>query len=162
MASRSTIAAKQALLSPAAVCFLKRRLIELSGGALAAAAVIFGLALISFDSADPSFNTAAGGETSNLMGYAGAVIADLALQSIGFAALLLMVAALAWAWRLATRHRLPRLWLRLGLLPLCLLAAATGCAALPAPASWPLAAGLGGALGHVVFEGTLFRGKRNV
>ena len=152
MASRSTVAAKQALLPPAAVAFLKRRLIELTGGALAGGAVIFGLALISFDRADPSLNTAAGRETTNLMGYAGAVTADLALQSIGFASLLLMVAALAWAWRLATCHRLPRPWLRPGLLPLCLIAAAAGCAALPTPASWPLAAGLGGALGLVVFE----------
>ncbi len=152
MASRSTAAAKQALLPPAAVAFLKRRLIELAGGALAAVAVIFGAALISFDHADPSLNTAAGGEIANLMGYAGAVVADLALQSIGLAALLLMVAVLAWAWRLATRHRLPKPWLRLGLLPVCLIAAATGLAALPTPASWPLAAGLGGAVGLVVFN----------
>ncbi|MCH9020641.1 MAG: DNA translocase FtsK 4TM domain-containing protein [Proteobacteria bacterium] len=152
MASRSTAAAKQTLLPPAAVAFLKRRLIELAGGALAAAAVIFGVALISFHGADPSLNTAAGGETANLMGYAGAVVADLALQSVGLAALLLMVAILAWAWRLATRHHLPKPWLRLGLLPVCLIAAATGCAALPTPASWPLAAGLGGAVGLMAFN----------
>ena len=152
MASRSTAAAKQALLPAAAVAFLKRRLIELTGGALAAAAVIFGIALISFHGGDPSLNTATAGEAANLMGYAGAVIADLALQSIGLAALLPMAAALAWAWRLATRHGLPKPWLRLGLLPPCLLAAATACAALPTPASWPLAAGLGGAVGAMLFN----------
>ena len=155
MASRSTAATKQALLPPAAVVFLKRRLIELTGGALAAAVVIFGMALISYDHADPSFNTAAGGETANLMGYAGAVMADLALQSIGFASLLLMVALLAWAWRLTTRHRLSKPWLRLGLLPVCLIAAATGCAALPTPAAWPLAAGPGGAVGLMMFNQVL-------
>ncbi|MCZ6607274.1 MAG: DNA translocase FtsK 4TM domain-containing protein [Alphaproteobacteria bacterium] len=152
MASRSTATAKQALLPPAAVAFLKRRLIELSGGALAAVVVIFGLSLISFHSSDPSLNTAAGGEAANLMGYAGAVIADLALQSVGFAALLPMVALLAWSWRLAIRHRLPRPWLRLGLLPVLMIAAATACAALPTPASWPLTAGLGGAVGLMVFN----------
>ena len=151
MASRSTAAAKQALLPPAAVAFLKRRLMELTGGALAAAVVLFGAALISFDHADPSLNTAAGGATTNLMGYAGAVAADLALQSIGLAALLFMVTLLAWSWRLATRHRLPKFWLRLGFLPVCLIAAATGFAALTMPASWPLAAGLGGAVGLMVF-----------
>ena len=152
MASRSTVAAKQALLPPAAVVFLKRRLIELAAGALAAAVVIFGAALVSYQRADPSFNTATGGDVANLMGYAGAVVADLALQSIGLAALLLMVAVLAWAWRLATRHRLTRPWLRFGLLPICLTAAAAGLAALPTPASWPLAAGLGGAVGLMVFN----------
>ena len=151
MASRSTAAAKQALLPPAAVTFLKRRLMELIGGALAAAVVLFGAALISFDHTDPSLNTAAGGAATNLMGYAGAVVADLALQSIGLAALLFMVTLLAWSWRLATRHRLPKFWLRLGFLPVCLIAAATGFAALPMPASWPLAAGLGGAVGLMVF-----------
>jgi S-DNA-T family DNA segregation ATPase FtsK/SpoIIIE len=152
MASRSTVAAKQALLPPAAVTFLKRRLIELAAGALAAAVVIFGVALVSYQRTDPSLNTATGGDAANLMGYAGAVVADLALQSIGLAALLLMFAILAWAWRLATRHRLSRPWLRLGLLPICLTAAAAGLAALPTPASWPMAAGLGGAVGLMVFS----------
>jgi len=155
MASRSTATTEQALLPPSAVAFIRRRLIELTGGALAATAVIFGLALISFDPADPSFNTAAGGETANLMGYAGAVVADLALQSLGLAALLLLVTILAWSWRITTRHQLPKLWLRICLLPLCLIATATGFAVLPAPASWPLAAGLGGAAGFMVFTQAL-------
>ena len=155
MASRSTAAARPALSPPGAAAFLKRRLIELSGGALAAAALLFALALASFDAADPSLNTATGQAAANLAGYGGAIVADLALQGLGLAAAVLIVAPLAWAWRLVTAHRLDRPWLRLGLLPVCLVASAAGCAALPQPDVWPLAAGLGGVAGMVVFEGVM-------
>ena len=151
MASRSTAAARPALLPRAAVAFLHRRLIEFAGGALAAIAVLFGIALLSFDAGDPSLNTATGRAVANLAGPAGAVAADLALQAVGLAAAALVVAPLAWAWRLFTRHRLTRPWLRLGLMPVCLVAGAAACAALPEPAAWPLPAGLGGVAGAVVF-----------
>ncbi len=151
MASRST-AAKPTFLPPGVVAFLRRRMIELAGGALAAVAVLFGVALVSFDPADPSLNTATAHAAINLAGPAGAIVADLALQSLGAAAGLVVAVLLAWAWRLVSHHGLTRLWLRAALLPLGLAAAAAALAALPSPESWPLATGLGGAMGMVIFE----------
>ena len=123
MASRMTAAVKPALLPPAAVAFLRRRFIEFAGGLLGTAAVLFGIVLASYHAGDPSLNTATGRAAENLVGYAGAIAADLALQSVGLAAVVLVIAPLAWAWRIATHHGLHRPWLRLGLLPLCLIAA---------------------------------------
>ena len=130
--------------------FLRRRFIEFAGGVLGVAAVLFGLALVSYDAGDPSFNTATGQTAANLVGYAGAVAADLALQTIGLAAVVLVIAPLAWAWRIASHHGLNRPWLRLAMLPLCLVALATGFAALPHGDSGVLAGGLGGVAGPLV------------
>ena len=152
MASRMTAAVKPALLPPAAVAFLHRRFVEVMGGVLAAAALLFGVALASYHAGDPSLNTATGRAAANLAGYAGAVTADLALQSVGLAAIVLVIAPLAWAWRIASHHGLTRPWLRLALLPPCLIALAAGCAALPQPDAWTLGSGLGGVAGMVVFD----------
>ena len=152
MASRMTAAVKPALLPPAVVAFLRRRFIEFAGGLLGIAALLFGIALASYHVGDPSLNTATGRAAENLVGYAGAIAADLALQSIGLAAIVLIIAPLAWAWRIATHHGLHRPWLRLGLLPLCLIAVATGCAALPHPDAWTLTSGLGGMTGLIISD----------
>ncbi len=155
MASRMTAAVKPALLPPAAVAFLRRRFIEFAGGLLGTAAVLFGIVLASYHAGDPSLNTATGRAAENLVGYAGAIAADLALQSVGLAAVVLVIAPLAWAWRIATHHGLHRPWLRLGLLPLCLIAVATGCAALPHPDAWTLGGGLGGMTGLIIFDAVM-------
>ncbi|MCH7929609.1 MAG: DNA translocase FtsK 4TM domain-containing protein [Proteobacteria bacterium] len=152
MASRSTAAAKPALLPPGVVAFLRRRAIELAGAAIAAVAVVFGVALASFDAADPSLNTATAAAAANLAGPTGAIVADLALQSLGAAAALVVAVPLAWAWRLVSHHGVARWWLRAALLPFGLAAAAAALAALPWHESWPLATGLGGAIGMVIFE----------
>ncbi|MEE2980776.1 MAG: DNA translocase FtsK 4TM domain-containing protein, partial [Pseudomonadota bacterium] len=152
MASRTTAAVRPALLPPAAVAFMRRRFVEFSGGVLGIAAVLFGLALASYGAGDPSLNTATGQAAANLVGYAGAIAADLALQSVGLAAVALVIAPLAWAWRIASHHGLSRPWLRLAMLPLCLVALAAGCATLPHPDGWTLVSGLGGVAGVVIVD----------
>ena len=134
-------------LSPAARHFLRQRLAELVGLLL----LLFGIALIlaigSFNAADPSLNRAVDGETLNLLGTMGAVTADLLLQSIGLAALLLAFVPMVWGWKMLRHRRLHLWWLRLSLLPPAPVALAIALAGVTNPAGWPLTVGLGGFAG---------------
>ena len=131
--------------------FLRRRLIEVAGAALVAIAALLAIAIASYAEGDPSPNNAAGGPAHNLLGVPGAAIADIALQSLGLAALLPVAVLAAWGVRLVRSHGLPLWWLRLTLLPVTIVAAATALAFLQAPDGWPrpFAVGLGGIAGRL-------------
>ncbi|MEX0810547.1 MAG: DNA translocase FtsK 4TM domain-containing protein [Dongiaceae bacterium] len=134
-------------LSPAARFFLRQRFAELVGLLL----LLFGIGLIlaigSFHPEDPSLNRSTGGAALNLLGSTGAVIADLLLQSIGLAALLLALVPMVWGWKLLRHRRLHLWWLRLALLPPAPVTLAIALAGLSNPAGWPLTVGLGGYAG---------------
>ncbi len=119
------------------------------GLALLAAAAFCGLALLGFDPADPSFNRATNAAVSNPAGSAGAIAADLLLQTFGWASWLLPIAALFWGVRMAADRRVFWPWLPLVALPLALLSAAAFLAGRPEPsvAEWPFRVGLGGIVG---------------
>src|SRR4029078_7060560 len=87
-------------------------------------------------------------------GHWGAVVADLAIQSIGLAAIILFLPLAAWGWHLLfgtvpSRRR----WRRVAWPGAVMLLAAT-LAALPQPKSWPLPNGLGGILGDFFMAAT--------
>jgi S-DNA-T family DNA segregation ATPase FtsK/SpoIIIE len=115
-----------------------------AGGALAAA-------LASYRAGDPSFNTVSGGAAHNVMGAAGAVIADLALQGLGLAACIFPVLLIAAGIDRLLGARPPVAWssrgVRLGAGLIATIFIATALAALPAPSAWPLASGIGGLIG---------------
>ena len=120
------------------------------GGALA-------LALASWRADDPSLDASAAGAAGNLVGGAGATIADLMMQSLGLAAwvvagllIILGVARVAEPAPHATRAKL-RWRAASGALGALLLAGAFSGAA--PPAVWPLAAGLGGLAGDAQAAG---------
>jgi S-DNA-T family DNA segregation ATPase FtsK/SpoIIIE len=112
------------------------------------------VACLSFDPRDPSLNQAVTRPIANLLAWPGAVAADLLLQNLGLAAALPPLFLAGWGWRLLREQRLERWWLRLLLLPVAVLAVAAALAALIRPDGWPLASGLGGALGELVLTGT--------
>ncbi len=132
--------------------FFRKRLIETCGLALFALAVAILLACLTFSPTDPSFNRAAEGPTANLLGPAGAHGADLLLQSLGLAALILPLVLAGWGWRLTRRRLLGRWWLRLIVVALLLPLAGATLAALPTPASWPAGDSLGGFLGALLLS----------
>lgn len=136
--------------SPAVRAVLRRRMGELLGVLFALVALALTVALMTYDPADPSLNTATYRATHNLVGPAGAITADLLLQGFGLAAGLPVLCLLAWAWRLATQRGLGTFPLRLiGFLAgLPLVAAAA--ALLPLPGQFPVQAGPGGAIGAPV------------
>ena len=58
---------------------------RLRGGVVAAAGFAFLLALAGYHAGDPSWNVASAADVRNLMGQAGANLADLGLQTLGVA-----------------------------------------------------------------------------
>src|SRR5690606_6420132 len=128
------------LLPAGVTAFLRRRLTECAGIALALAGAAAALALTSFHASDPSLNAATGGAARNWLGTAGAAGADLMLQTIGLAAWALPAVLVAWGWRVGTHRGLGRLWLRLALLPVTLLLATMALAGPEAAAGWSLRA----------------------
>ena len=52
---------------------------------------------------DPSFNNATQAAPRNVLGCWGAVVADLAIQSLGLASIILFLPLAAWGWHLALR-----------------------------------------------------------
>src|SRR5580658_5142889 len=134
----------------------------LVGLALACAGLALLIALGSYDPHDPSLNTASSRATHNLVGPLGAILADLLLQSFGFAAALPGLTMLVWAWRLVSRRGMGSVAVRLA----SLLAAIPVAAAVLASFSsrggvtWPTFAGPGGASGRLLAEAVLRAGDR--
>jgi S-DNA-T family DNA segregation ATPase FtsK/SpoIIIE len=99
---------------------------------------------------DPSLNNATRVAPRNVLGGWGAVIADLAFQSLGLASIILFLPLAAWGWHLLFRDAPERRKLRLLAWPASVLVLAAALAALPQPKSWPLPNGLGGILGDFI------------
>ena len=115
-------------------------------------------AFATYDPTDPSWNASSSEPASNLLGGTGAVVADLALQSLGLgawiAALLMLALGLHRAFdpRPSEARRVLRRRALMGVLGLMLLSAVLAAPA--PPALWPLAEGLGGLLGERLLTGT--------
>ena len=147
------LAARLAFLPEPVRVFAKRRMFELAGALFLAGAAALSIALASYDSLDISFNNATSQAPANLLGPAGATIADLALQSFGIVAILPVLALLAWGTRLVRHRAVPRFgWRVLGLL-LAVCAFAFALQHAPAFGGWPIRAGLGGTFGDLTFPG---------
>lgn len=115
------------------------------------------VAVIGYDSTDPSWNHAVSRDASNPLGYAGAWVADVLMQSIGAAAILPGLILMVWGWRIARHRDMGRSWLRVTAVPVALLLSAVGLAAVGAPDAWPVKIGMGGVTGSVLLRdvGTL-------
>jgi len=147
-------AARPSFLPEGVAAFLHRRVREIIGLALIGLGGAVLLALLSYDPADPSWNTArAPGEVSNLLGPAGAHPADLLIQTVGGAAFLLALVPLTWGWRLVRQAPLGRVALRVAALVLVVPAVAVALAPLPPPAAWAGLPGFGGAVGLLLLGG---------
>ena len=102
---------------------------------------------------DPSFNNATQAAPRNLLGHWGAVVADLAVQSLGLASIVLFLPLAAWGWHFVFRTVPERRRARLFVWPMAVLLLAAAFSALPQPKSWPLPNGLGGILGDFFMAG---------
>ncbi|ODT69466.1 MAG: cell division protein FtsK [Pelagibacterium sp. SCN 63-23] len=96
---------------------------------------------------DPSLSLATGKAAANWLGYPGAVIADLAFQFLGLAALVMTVPLALWGWAMVRRFRMTHMGLRLIAWLGSTLLFAGVFAFIAMPESWPLPTGLGGLAG---------------
>ena len=145
------------LLPPVVRRFLSRRCQELVGLALVLGAIGLAISLVSFSSADPTWNQATGEVPINLLGTPGAIAADLALQIFGLLSLILVIPTAGLGWALL-RHQpvLPEGWLprvRFSAWPISFLSLAAFGSAIAAPQAWPFAVGLGGLVGDQILQG---------
>jgi len=122
-----------------------------AGAALFIAAAALSLALLTWSAADPSFSHVTNASTRNLIGPAGAILADLLMQLLGLAGILVVLPPLMWAASLARGEPLARWRSKIALAPLGMVAIAGALSALPITAGWPLHHGNGGVIGDVAF-----------
>ncbi len=155
--------AARRLASPQMTAQFQSRLAEFAGLMLGIAGVALGLALCTYSSSDPSFDTATIGPVRNVAGHPGADVADLLFQWFGLAGALPSACLLAWAWRIASRRGLGSVTLRLTALFAAMPAGAAVLAALPSMAGlgagFPSAAGPGGAVGDTFAGSALAAGR---
>ncbi|MDR3526392.1 MAG: DNA translocase FtsK 4TM domain-containing protein [Rhizomicrobium sp.] len=107
----------------------------------AAAAVL--VALMSYNPADPSPNTATARHATNLLGPVGATAADILLQYFGFASLAFLAAPIGWGTRAMLGWRLDYAILRAIAWPIGTLAMAAGLGLVPGPVSFPAGGTIG-------------------
>ncbi len=152
-AGRSTSQAERRWVPEPVHAFLGRVCAGGAGAGLALVGIAFALATLSYDSRDPSWNTAApvGRAVHNMLGGPGASVADLARQCFGLSSLSLTLILVAWGWRIAARQGLGLITLRLVAAVLAFVVLGTAGALWTAePSSMDL---WGGAIGHVLGRG---------
>jgi S-DNA-T family DNA segregation ATPase FtsK/SpoIIIE len=157
---RQSSARHASLFPEEVVSAFHRRLAELRGLGLIALAILCLIALGTWSATDPNFAYATDGTVKNLMGRAGAALADFMMQVFGLGALALILPVAVWGWLIMT-HRAPARWKIRILFWLGGTLLACGFAAcFLSPGSWPLPTGLGGAIGDsLIFVPSLLLGS---
>jgi S-DNA-T family DNA segregation ATPase FtsK/SpoIIIE len=131
---------------------LRRRLREALGVALITLTFLAALSLATWSVQDPSFSHATNAPVRNLLGFVGAIAADLMMQLIGVASLMFLLPIAIWGWRLATHRTLRReRWRVLAWIAGAFLASGFA-SCLPASTRWPLPTGLGGVVGDAILR----------
>src|SRR6201986_945983 len=126
---------------------LVRRLRELIGLGLIAFSGIAAAALITWSVQDPSFSHATSRGIHNIVGYPGAIGADLLMQILGLGAIMLILPVAVWGWRMLTHRHFDREALRIGCWVLWTAISAGFVSCWPHGGAWPLPTGLGGVVG---------------
>src|SRR5919107_1963806 len=130
-----------------------RRAQELTGLSLVALAGAVAVALATWSVDDPSLNNATDLPIRNLLGWPGAIVADLLMQLLGLGAIAALLPLALWGWRLMKARELGRSQLRFALWIIGAGAATALASAMPATDRWPLPTGLGGVVGDAILTG---------
>ena len=129
-----------------------RRLRDALGLFLVVLAIAMSLALATWSAGDPSLSHATTGRVGNLLGFPGAVSADLGMQLLGIGSVALVFAIGIMGARMLFTPRSSGWKLQLTLLILGVFAASCLASSLPTSSRWPLPTGLGGALGDALLN----------
>src|SRR5450755_4371277 len=129
---------------------LARRLRELAGLALLSLSGVAAAALMTWSVQDPSLSHATSRAIRNIIGYPGAIGADLLMQILGLGAIMLILPIAIWGWRMLTHRTFDREALRLACWMLCTVISAGFASCWPHGGAWPLPTGLGGVVGDAL------------
>jgi DNA segregation ATPase FtsK/SpoIIIE, S-DNA-T family len=131
---------------------LARRLRELAGLGLLSMSGVVAAALMTWSVQDPSLSHATSRAIRNIMGYPGAIGADLLMQILGLGAIMLILPVAIWGWRMLTHRTFDREALRLACWILCTVISAGFASCWPHGGAWPLPTGLGGVVGDALLR----------
>ncbi len=134
---------------------VRRRLSEIAGLALITLALLGSIALATWSVQDPSLSHATQTPVHNLLGFPGAIFADLAMQLLGLASVMLLLPEMLLGWRLLAHKPVGDKWRGL-LWILATFLAAAFVSTLPRLGSWPLPTGLGGVFGDALLRAPAF------
>src|SRR3982074_2874021 len=129
---------------------LVRRFRELGGLSLIALSGVAAAALMTWSVQDPSLSHATSRAIRNIVGYPGAIGADLLMQILGLGAIMLILPVAVWGWRMLTHRGFDREALRIACWILCCVISAGFASCWPPAGSWPRPAGLGGFVGDAI------------
>ena len=146
------------LLPNAVEAGLKRWLWRILGFTFTLGAVAGWMSLASWSIHDPSLNHATEEPAKNLLGYGGAVVADLLFQTLGLASIWVFLPLAAWGWHLMTLLVPNRKRERILMWPMSVVLLAGALSGINLPTQWPLPNGLGGIVGDYVLHGTQLLG----
>ncbi|HEY8332308.1 MAG TPA: DNA translocase FtsK 4TM domain-containing protein [Tardiphaga sp.] len=131
---------------------LARRLRELAGLGLIGVSGVAAAALMTWSVQDPSLSHATSRAIRNIVGYPGAIGADLLMQILGLGAIMLILPIAVWGWRMMTHRHFDREALRIGCWILCTILASGFASCWQHGGSWPLPTGVGGVVGDALFR----------
>jgi S-DNA-T family DNA segregation ATPase FtsK/SpoIIIE len=131
---------------------VRRNLTAFLGLAVLALAAAVAASLATWTIDDPSLSHATDRAVRNVLGFPGAILADLLTQFLGLAPSVLLLPPVIWGWRavFATPSRFG--WQTFLTWLAGTLAATLALAAVPPPPTWPLPTGLGGLAGDVLLD----------
>ena len=129
---------------------LARRFRELAGLGLISLSGVAATALTTWSVQDPSLSHATSRAIRNVVGYPGAIFADLLMQILGLGAILLILPVAVWGWRMLTHRTFDRPALRIACWILCTVISAGFASCWPHGGAWPLPTGLGGVVGDAL------------
>ena len=141
-----------AILPASARTFLRDRLSEFCGATLTLFSILLLIAVTYYQPSDPSLNSATDLAPANIMGRLGATVADILVQSFGYAGYFFIVGLLGWSWRLIRKRRLSHIGWRGTALILATLAASIGLSGLPVADEWLLVTRMGGVIGTLAHD----------
>src|SRR3979409_729440 len=131
---------------------LARRVRELAGLGLIALAGVAAAALMTWSVQDPSLSHATSRAARNIVGYPGAIGADLLMQFLVLGAIMLILPVAVWGWRMLTHRTFDREALRIACWILCTIISAGFASCWSHGGSWPLPTGLGGVVGDALLR----------
>lgn len=118
------------------------------GGAfLFASTLVVWASLASWSVFDPSLTHTTTVQARNFIGPVGALLSDLLFQTLGFAAVVALIAPFVWSIELLRTEHVVGGRSKLGFYPISILTIAGAISALPVFDGWPLRHGYGGLLG---------------
>ena len=107
-------------------------------------------ALMTWSVQDPSLSHATSRAIRNIVGYPGAIGADLLMQILGLGSIMLILPVAVWGWRMLTHRTFDREALRIGCWILCIVISAGFASCWTHGGAWPLPTGLGGVVGDAL------------